>query len=74
LTPKRHALHMSVAELEKAVSVLSPEELRKFRSWFAKFDADQWDRQIEQDSNEGKLDHLIENALKDHRVGRTREL
>jgi hypothetical protein len=65
---------MSVAELEKAVSVLSPEELRAFRSWFAEFDMAQWDRQIEQDSNAGKLDHLIGKALKDHRAGRTREL
>jgi hypothetical protein len=65
---------MSIAELEKAVSVLSPEELRKFRSWFAEFDMAQWDRQIEQDANAGKLDPLIEQALKDHRAGRTREL
>jgi hypothetical protein len=65
---------MSVAELEKAISVLSPEELRKFRSWFAEFDMAQWDRQIEQDANAGKLDSLIEQALKDHRAGRTREL
>jgi hypothetical protein len=65
---------MSVAELEKAISVLSPEELRQFRSWFAEFDMAQWDRQIAEDSNAGKLDHLIEQALKDHRAGRTREL
>ena len=65
---------MSVAELEKAVSVLSPEELRVFRSWFAEFDMAQWDRQIEQDSQAGRLDDLIEQALKDHRAGRTREL
>jgi hypothetical protein len=37
-------LVMSVQELEKAVAVLSPEELREFRAWFADFDMAQWDR------------------------------
>ena len=61
---------MSVLELEKAVAVLSPEELREFRVWFADFDMAQWDRQIEQDSNAGRLDHLINKAMEDYRAGR----
>lgn len=65
---------MSVRELEKAVAVLSPEELREFRAWFADFDMAQWDRQIEEDSNAGRLDHLINKALEDHRAGRTTDL
>jgi hypothetical protein len=65
---------MSLQELEKAVAILSPEELREFRAWFADFDMAQWDRQIEQDSNAGKLNHLINKALEDHRAGRTTDL
>jgi hypothetical protein len=65
---------MSVQELEKAVAVLSSEELREFRAWFADFDMAQWDRQIEQDSNAGRLDHLINKALEDYRAGRTTDL
>jgi hypothetical protein len=65
---------MSVKELEKAVSVLSPEELQEFRIWFADFEMAQWDRQIEQDSNAGRLDHLINKAMEDHRAGRTTDL
>jgi hypothetical protein len=65
---------MSVAELEKAVSVLSPEELREFRAWFADYDMAQWDRQIEQDSSAGKLDHLINKAMEDYRAGRITDL
>jgi hypothetical protein len=65
---------MSVKELEKAVSVLSPEELREFRVWFADFEMAQWDREIEQDSNSGRLDHLIDKAMEDYRAGRTTDL
>jgi hypothetical protein len=65
---------MSVKELENAVSVLSPEELQEFRIWFADFEMAQWDRQIEQDSNAGRLDHLINKAMEDHRAGRTTDL
>ncbi len=73
-THRRTLQSISVAELEKAVSVLSPKELRKFRAWFAEFDMAEWDGQIEKDSTTGRLDYLIEEALKDHRAGRTREL
>jgi len=65
---------MSVAELEKAVSVLSPEELREFRAWFSDYAMAQWDREIEQDSNSGRLDHLINKAMEDYRAGRTTDL
>jgi len=65
---------MNVAELEKAVAVLSPEELQEFRAWFADFNMAQWDRQIERDSNAGRLDHLINKAMEDHRAGRTTDL
>ena len=36
-------------ELEKRIRKLSPQELAKFRAWFAEFDHALWDRQIESD-------------------------
>jgi hypothetical protein len=42
--------------LEQTVKKLSPGELAAFRSWFIEFDAAEWDRQIEMDSERGKLD------------------
>jgi hypothetical protein len=52
---------MSTAEeIESAVLSLAPEELSRFRSWFEKFDADEWDRQWEEDATAGRLDHLAE--------------
>jgi hypothetical protein len=57
---------MSVRELEQAVSVLPPEELKKFRAWFSEFEQANWDRQLEEDSKAGRLDHLINKALDEH--------
>jgi len=65
---------MSVDELEKAVAALPPEKLAKFRAWFEEFAVDEWDRQIERDAKAGKLDKLAEEALADHRAGRSRPL
>ena len=56
-----------VPEIEKAIQELSPSELAKFRQWFAKFDAAQWDRQLERDVAAGKLDALADEAIADLR-------
>jgi hypothetical protein len=64
--------HMSTVEaLERQVEQLEPKELAQFREWFLEFEADAWDRQIEQDAISGKLDALARKALDDHQAGRT---
>jgi hypothetical protein len=65
---------MTVEDLEKAVAKLSPEDLVRFRAWFEEFDAAKFDRKIERDAHEGRLDQLAEQALADFRQGRAREL
>jgi hypothetical protein len=64
----------SVEEIERAVSDLASEDLRRFREWFAEFDAEIWDRQVERDVAAGRLDSLIAEARAEHRSGRTRPL
>lgn len=64
----------TIREIETAVSKLSPEELSAFRAWFAKFDAEAWDRQFEEDVASGRLDALAEEALLDLREGRCKDL
>jgi len=61
-------------DIEKAISKLAPTELARFREWFDQFDAALFDERIERDAAGGKLDKLAEQALKDLRNGRTREL
>jgi hypothetical protein len=64
----------TIPEIERAVRELSPDELAKFRAWFAEFDAAAWDRQLDQDIAAGQLDSLAKEALDDLRAGRCKEL
>jgi hypothetical protein len=64
----------TIQEIEQAVRGLSAEELAAFRDWFAEFDAAAWDRQLEQDVAAGKLRELEEEAIKEHREGRSTDL
>jgi len=63
-----------IEKLEKRIESLSPEELAKFRTWFIEFDARLWDRQIEADSKDGKLDRIVNSALADYKSGRSKEI
>ena len=63
-----------VQELEQEVRKLAPSELAAFRKWFQDFDSHNWDSQIEEDALTGKLDHLAQKALADHKAGKTSEI
>lgn len=63
-----------VEEIESRVKELSPQELAVFGDWFRQFDSDRWDRQIEADALAGRLDHLAEAALEQHRRGESSDL
>jgi hypothetical protein len=63
-----------IEDLEHRVKALSPEELASFRRWFAEFDAEAWDRQLEADVEAGKLDSLAERARRAHADGKSSEL
>jgi hypothetical protein len=65
---------MTVQDLEKAVAQLPPEELAAFRAWFEAFNAARFDERIALDASSGRLDRLADEALADHRRGRSREL
>jgi hypothetical protein len=53
----------AIKELEAAVQRLSPQERAEFRAWFEEFDAADWDRQLEEDVGEGRLDWLVQEGL-----------
>jgi hypothetical protein len=46
---------------------LEPKDLAELREGFAAFDAEIWDRQIEQDAAAGRLDWLAAEGLRDLR-------
>lgn len=51
----------TVKEIESAISRLSCNDLSELRDWFSAFDADAWDRQIEQDARNGRLDAFYQS-------------
>ena len=63
-----------VESIERHIEQVSPEELAKFRAWYAMFDAELWDRQLEADVKAGKLDTLADRALQAHKAGRSTKL
>jgi hypothetical protein len=63
----------TVREIEDAIQKLSDSERAAFRAWFAEFDAEDWDRQLESDVAAGRLDWLIKEARDDVRAGRDTE-
>lgn len=63
-----------VENIEQEIQDLTPSELATFRRWFIEFDARVWDRQIEEDVRKGRLDKLADEALAEHRAGKSKEL
>ncbi len=63
-----------VESIVSQIQELSPDELATLREWFAQYDAEAWDRQLEADARAGKLDALADRALRDHLAGRSTKL
>ena len=57
-----------IENIEEQILALSPEEFAQFREWFAQFDAEAWDRQLEAHVKAGKLDKLAERAVQSFRA------
>lgn len=72
---KEEDLDMSkLEEIEAAIESLSEEEYIRLRKWFSEKDWEKWDKQIESDSESGKLDFLTREALNEKAKGKLKEL
>jgi len=63
-----------VEEIQVAIESLPYQEYVRLRQWLSERDWAKWDRQIEADSESGKLDFLIEEALNEKAEGVLKEL
>lgn len=63
-----------IEEIEATIASLSEEEYSHFRIWFYARDWEKWDREIETDSESGKLDFLLEDALTAKGKGNLKEI
>ncbi len=67
----------TVEKILKQVRNLSAEERQELWDRFAAEEAnnlDEWEKQIERDSNAGKLDHLLAELKEDIKAGRVKPL
>lgn len=65
---------IQVGILEQKIAELDDASFSKLRDWIIEFDQSRWDNKLEEDSNAGKLDFLINAALAEHEAGLTRDL
>ena len=65
---------LGLGDIKNAVSSLSQDQLSQFRSWYEQFDKELWDKQIERDAKNGRLDAIAGAALADHAAGKSRRL
>lgn len=63
-----------VAEIKAAIEKLPEKDFVQLRQWFSEKDWQKWDRQIGMDSESGKLDFLIKEALNEKDKGNLKEL
>ena len=63
-----------IEKLERDIAALSEAELAEFRRWYAEFDAAVWERRLVADAAAGVLDRFADEALAEHRAGRSRPL
>lgn len=62
-----------VEEILCSIESLSEEEYSRLREWFSERDWEKWDRQIDVDSESGKLDFLIKEARDEKLKGDLKE-
>lgn len=62
----------TVEEIRRAIEQLPREDFLKISEWIVRRQEEEWDRQIEDDIRAGRLDKLAEEALREHREGKTR--
>jgi hypothetical protein len=63
-----------VEEIKHEIEKLTDDEFSHLRQWFVEKEWRLWDEQIERDSREGKLDFLIDEAMKEKERGNLKPL
>ena len=53
----------NIRKIQEAILALSETDYQQLKQWFNELDRDEWNQQIEADSNAGKLDFLMAEAL-----------
>ena len=60
----------TIEEIEVAIEQLPRDQLFKLANWISSKFADEWDKQIQEDIEAGRLDQLAQDALSESYAGR----
>jgi hypothetical protein len=60
---------MGVKEIETAITQLSFNDVATLADWFAEFQAQLWDKQIEDDLEAGRLDATLAEVEQQYQAG-----
>ena len=61
-------------EIQTEIEALPRKEYVKLVNWLTEKDWSVWDKQIEEDSQSGSLDFLIDEALNEKAIGKLKEI
>ena len=64
---------VELEKIQEEIRSLSREDFARLRDWILEQDWDEWDTQIEKDVAAGKLDFLVDEALREKEEGKLRE-
>ena len=64
----------TIKEIQTAIESLPQKEYKRLMEWIHQREEERWDEQIAQDSDAGKLDFLIKEALAEKQAGTLRGL
>jgi hypothetical protein len=64
----------TVEDIQNDIQQLPYREYMRLAHWFSEQDWKSWDDEIERDSRSGKLDFLFDEAMKEKKSGKLRDL
>ena len=64
----------TIAEIQRAILALREDDYLQLMQWIDELDWEKWDLQIERDSNSGKLDSFVQEAIEEDRQGKLTDL
>ena len=74
LTSIKGMTKSTISEIQQAIISLSKSDYAQLRRWLNEYDWEEWDRQIEADSDDGKLNFLVDQATEARRQGTLEDL
>jgi hypothetical protein len=71
---KRETKMSRITKIQQEILALSQADYVQLRQWFSELDWEKWDRQIEEDSEVGRLDFLTAEAFEKKEKGVLKDL